>query len=93
MATNIQVTGVSVFVIPASLTYVTLFQPSTRQGFSIFNNSTGNLYLKFTDDLMTDWTTKIAPNFLYETTMPLYRGIITGKWDNTVGDAHCTEFR
>lgn len=93
MAINNQVTGVTVFVVPASMTYVTLFQPSMRQHFSIYNNSTSHLYLKFTDDLMAEWTTKIPPNFLYETTMPLYRGIITGKWDNTIGDAHCTEFR
>lgn len=93
MAINNNVTGITVTVVPASLTYVPLFTSSMRQGFSIYNNSTGNLYIRFGDNVSAEWTTKIPPNFLYETTMPLYRGLVSGKWDNTVGDAHCTEFR
>lgn len=92
MANSNYVTGVKVVVVPATMSYVVLMPASMRQAFSIFNNSTGQLYLRFGDNPMTDWTTKIGPNQLYETTLPLYRGVVCGKWDNTVGDAHITEF-
>lgn len=92
MAANQQVTGLHVRVVPASLTYVTLCDKSLRQGFSIYNNSTGNMYIRFGDNPLTEWTTKVAPNHLYETMLPLWRGVISAKWDNTVGDAHITEF-
>lgn len=92
MAANAYVTGLRVVVIPASLTYVPLLQASMRQGFSIYNNSTGNMYLRFGEDVSVEWTTMIAPNHLYETTLPTYRGQLSAKWTNTVGDAHVTEF-
>lgn len=92
MATNAYVTGIAVVVIPASMTYVTLCEKDMRQSFSIFNNSTGQLHLRFGDDLNTEWSVKIGPDQLYETTNPTYRGKISGKWSNTVGDAHVTVF-
>lgn len=92
MAANAQVTGLVVRVVPASLTYVTLLEKSMRQGFAVYNNSTGVMYIRFGDDPMTEWTTKVAPNHLYETMLPLWRGVISAKWDSIIGDAHITEF-
>lgn len=91
MAVN-QVTGIGVNVVSASLTYVQISTNPMRQGMSIYNNSTGQMYLRFGDNVMGEWTTKIGPNHLYESTMPLFRGTVSAKWDNTVGDAHVTEF-
>ena len=64
-----------------------------RVGWSVFNDSTANLFVKFGVTASTSsFTVKIAPGGYYEMpTTPTYQGQIDGIWDAANGNARVTE--
>ena len=65
---------------------------SSRRSFSVFNDSTVSLYLKFgTSASTTSFTVKVLPGQYYEMPNPLYTGAVTGVWDSATGTARVTE--
>lgn len=79
-------------VVPSSITSVVLLPARARQGASILNDSTANLFVAFgTAGTVTDFSVKILPGAVYP--LPLaYTGVINGVWDAVNGQARITEF-
>ena len=78
--------------IPASLSNITLLSSnSTRMGATVYNSSSGFLYLILgATASATSFTVPINPGGYYETPFN-YSGIISGIWSNTDGYAMITE--
>lgn len=65
---------------------------ASRRGFSVFNDSTQYLNVKFgTTASSTSFTVRIAPGQYYEMPQPVYTGRIDGIWDAANGAARITE--
>lgn len=65
---------------------------SSRLGWSVFNDSAANLYVKFGSTASaTSFTVKVGVGEFYELPTPVYTGIITGIWDSATGAARVTE--
>ncbi len=82
--------------VAASATAVTLLAANTtpRKGASFYSVSgSATLYLKLGSGATTttSYTVAIAPNSLYELTLPAYDGIITGIWSAATGSVNITE--
>lgn len=79
--------------IASSITNVTLSSATLgRKKWICYNDSTANLYLKFSATASTtSFTIKLVPNAYYEMPEPIYRGIIDGIWDAANGFARITE--
>ena len=77
----------------ASATSVTVLAASaSRQGASVYNDSTAVLYLKLgAAASVTSHTTQVAAGQLYELPAPVYTGIIDGIWASATGSARVTE--
>lgn len=85
---------ISVFNVAASLSSVTLFNSnSTRRMAMVYNESTGNLYVKLGSTAsVTSYTYKIPPGGGYEIPTPAYILPMDGIWDIANGNARCTEW-
>jgi len=70
-----------------------LAENQDRLGAYIFNDSTGNLFLKFGGGINYGaYTVKLTPWQFYELpTSPIYTGLIVGMWDNPTSFAAVTE--
>lgn len=79
--------------VASSATVVTLQALNTsRLGWTVWNDSTSVLYLKFGSGASaTSCTVKIAADGYYELPF-LYTGVITGIWASANGNARVTEF-
>lgn len=65
---------------------------STRRGFSIYNDSTAVLYVKFgTTASSSSYTLQLAAGGYYETGVMVYSGRIDGIWASANGNARITE--
>ena len=79
--------------VPSSASSVTLLPNTpTRSFFTIFNDSTASLFVKFgTGAATNDFTVKLLAGGYFESTIPAYTGIISGIWDSEDGSAYTTE--
>lgn len=80
--------------VSASTSSVTLqASNSARKGFTIHNDSSSVLYVKFGSTASsTSYTVKLVSDAYYELpTTSVYTGIITGIWVSATGSARCTE--
>ncbi len=84
----------SVISVAASTSSVTLLTSnSNRKSATIYNDSTGTLYLKLGAVASnTSFTIKMAAYSYFELPLPCYTGVIDGIWTNTNGAASVTEF-
>ena len=76
-----------------SVTSVTQILPANydRRGFSIYNESTAILYIKFGPDASSsDYTVPLVASAFYEAPYT-YSGIVTGVWASVNGSAKVTE--
>lgn len=78
--------------VAASTTSVSLLASNAaRKGATIWNTSTGNLYIDFGATVATTaYTAKINSGGYYEVPFQ-YNGAIAGVWDNTNGSAFIRE--
>ena len=79
--------------ISASQTSVTLQAANVdRRGWSCWNDSTSNLFIKFgAVASSTSNTVKLASDSFYEMPEPVYTGIVDGIWTTANGAARVTE--
>lgn len=79
--------------VASSASSVTLREANLgRLGFSVFNDSTQVLYIKYGSSASsTSYTVQVAAGGYFEAPAPCYRGIITGVWASANGNARVTE--
>lgn len=78
----------------SSATSITLLALNTaRKGFSVFNDSTQPLYVKFgTTASATDYNVKVAAQGFYESpASPVYTGRVDGIWAAANGNGYVAE--
>lgn len=77
--------------VAGSASSVTLIASNSgRKAFSLYNDSTAALYVKYGSAASTSsFTVKVFPNGFYSDNA--YTGIITGIWDSATGNARTTE--
>lgn len=81
--------------VAGSASSVTILAANTsRRKWQVFNDSTAILYLDITGGTAstTSYTSQVPPNGLYEGTLPVNTGLITGIWASATGNARVTEF-
>lgn len=78
----------------SSASSTTLLSANTaRKGFTIFNDSTAVLYVKFgTTASSSSYTVQLAASGYYESGPVVYTGRIDGIWASANGNARVTEF-
>jgi len=79
------------FVISASTEYVPFLVQAARRYFSIYNNSTSALYLKYSEPEYITWFVRVPPKWYFESPVPVWQKGLEGKWDAANGEAHITE--
>lgn len=79
--------------VAASASSVTLQAANAnRVGWSVYNDSTAILYVKFGGTASTtSYTVQVGGGSFYEMPMPIYRGVIDGIWASATGNARVTE--
>lgn len=85
----IPVTSAELLVIPASVSEVLLLAGHVdTKTFSIYNNSTNSLYIKFGNGVSTSFFNfRMPPKSFYEPNIYTFSGDIYGVWDGTNGTA------
>lgn len=82
--------------VPASASSVQILAAnSVRKKFSVYNDSSVDLYLDETGGTAsaTSFTTRVPPNTKYESQPgPVYTGIVTGIWASATGNARVGEW-
>jgi hypothetical protein len=79
--------------VASSATSVTLLEGHAgRTGFTVFNDSTAALYVKFGEGAASDsFTVKVGAGGYYEHAFPSYKGIVSGAWAEVNGFGLITE--
>ena len=89
---SLNTTGTQSNVASSASAVTILASNATRQGATVFNDSTAVLYLILSSTTPTTsvYTTQVAPNWYYEVPFR-YTGIIKGIWASANGNARVTE--
>ena len=85
-------TGAQTSVAGSASSTTLLASNTSRKGFSIYNDSTAILYVRFQATASTsNFSVKLQPDAYYEDSMG-YTGVIDGIWASATGNARITEY-